>query len=284
MKYRSKKTYKMKQFIFSLSLFLFSFSVFAQDIPERPNPPRLVNDLANVLSEQEKQQLESELVQFNDQTSTQIAILTIPSLYGFEVADFLTQVFNKWGIGQAGKNNGILIVFKPKTVNAKGDVFIVTGYGLEGILPDAVINRNVVDYEMIPRFKQGDIYGGLYAGSKVIKELAAKEYTAVAYQKKTSGKKSEKGGGGFILVILFIIILVSIFRGGRGGHYNSGGSLPFWLALGLLGGGRGGGSFGGFSGGSGGFGGGGGGFGGGGGGFGGFGGGMSGGGGAGGSW
>ena len=262
----------MKQFIFSFFLFLFSFSVFAQDIPEKPNPPRLVNDLANVLSDQEEQQLEAELVQFNDQTSTQIAIVTVPSLNGYEIADFSTQVFNKWQIGQAGKNNGILIVFKPKTAAAKGAVFVVTGYGLEGILPDAVINRNVVDFEMIPRFKEGDIYGGLYAGSKVIKELAAQEYTAEAYQKKTSGKKkSEKGGGGFILVVLIIIVLVSLFKGGRGGGYSTRGSLPFWLALGLLGGNRGGGSFGGFSGG-------------GGGGFGGFGGGMSGGGGAGGSW
>jgi uncharacterized protein len=268
----------MKQILFILFLSVFTFSVFAQDIPEKPNPPRLVNDLANVLSDQERQQLESDLVQFNDQTSTQIAILTVPSLNGYEVADFSTRVFNKWQIGQAGKNNGILIVFKPKTADAKGAVFVVTGYGLEGILPDAVINRNVVDHEMIPRFKEGDIYGGLYAGSKVIKELAAQEYTAEAYQKKTSGnKKSEKGGGGFILVVLIIIVLVSIFKGGRGGGYSSRGSLPFWLAMGLLGGGnRGGGSFGGFSGGSGGFGGGGG--------FGGFGGGMSGGGGAGGSW
>jgi uncharacterized protein len=264
----------MKQLIVAFFLFLFSFSVFAQDIPEKPNPPRLVNDLANVLSDQEEQQLESELVQFNDQTSTQIAIVTVPSLNGYEIADFSTQVFNKWQIGQAGKNNGILIVFKPKTADSKGAVFVVTGYGLEGILPDAVINRNVVDNEMIPRFKQEDIYGGLYAGSRVIKELAAQEYTAEAYQKKTSGKKkkSEKDGGGFILVVLVIIVLVSLFKGGRGGGYSSRGSLPFWLALGLLGGGnRGGGSFGGFSGG-------------GGGGFGGFGGGMSGGGGAGGSW
>lgn len=268
----------MKQILITLFLAVLTFSVFAQDIPEKPNPPRLVNDLANVLSDQEKQQLESDLVQFNDETSTQIAILTVPSLNGYDVADFSTRVFNKWQIGQAGKNNGILIVFKPKTASSKGAVFVVTGYGLEGILPDAVINRNVVDYEMIPHFKEGDIYGGLYAGCKVIKELAAKEYTAEAYQKKTSGnKKEEKGGGGFILVVLIIIVLVSIFKGGRGGGYSSRGSLPFWLAMGLLGSGnRGGGSFGGFSGGSGGFGGGGG--------FGGFGGGMSGGGGAGGSW
>lgn len=267
----------MKRILTLLLLSAFSFSVFAQDIPDKPNPPRLVNDLANVLSEQEKQQLEYDLVKFNDETSTQIAILTVSSLNGYEIADFSTRVFNKWQIGQAGKNNGILIVFKPKTASSKGAVFVVTGYGLEGILPDAVINRNVVDYEMIPHFKEGDIYGGLYAGSKVIKELAAKEYTAEAYQKKTGGnQKTEKGGGGFILVILIIIVLVSIFKGGRGGGYNSRGSLPFWLAIGLLNSGSGRGSWGGFSGGSGGFGGGGG--------FGGFGGGMSGGGGAGGSW
>jgi uncharacterized protein len=263
----------MKRLLFLISLFLFSFSVFAQDIPERPDPPRLVNDLANILSDQEEQQLENELVQFNDETSTQIAILTFPDLKGYDIADFATQVFNKWKIGQADKNNGILIAFKPKTVDSKGAVFVVTGYGLEGILPDAVINRNVVDYEMIPHFKEGDIYGGLYAGCKVIKELAAQEYTAEDYQKKTSGKKSEKGGGGFMLLVIIIIVLISIFKGGRGGGYSSRGSLPFWLAIGLLGGGnRGGGSFGGFSGG------------GGSGGFGGFGGGMSGGGGAGGSW
>jgi uncharacterized protein len=271
MKYPSIKTYKMKQFIFSLFLFLFPLFVFSQDIPERPNPPRLVNDLANVLSDQEKQQLESELVQFNDQTSTQICIVTLPSLNGMEISDLSFKLGEKWGVGQKGKNNGIVIVFKPKSGNEKGAVYVAVGYGLEGAIPDAIVNRNVVDYEMIPHFKEGDIYGGLYAGTKVIMGLASGEFTADAYQKKTSGKKADKGGG-FILVILIIIVLVSLFKGGRGGHYNSGGSLPFWLAMGLLGSNRGGGSFGGFSGGSGG------------GGFGGFGGGSFGGGGAGGSW
>lgn len=270
----------MKQIIFFISFFLFSFSVFAQDLPERPNPPRLVNDLANVLSDQDKQQLENELVQFNDQTSTQICVITLPTLNGMEISDLSFKIGEKWGVGQKGKNNGIVVVFKPKTQGEKGAVFVAVGYGLEAVIPDAIANRNVVDHEMIPRFRENDIYGGLHAGVKVLMSLASGEFTAADYQKKTGGKKQEKGGGGgFILVILVIIILISIFRGGRGGHYNSGGSLPFWLALGLLGGGnRGGGSFGGFSGGGGGFGGGGGG------GFGGFGGGSFGGGGAGGSW
>lgn len=263
----------MRPVLFSLFIFHFSFSVFAQDIPDRPNPPRLVNDMADVLSDQEEQQMESELVQFNDQTSTQICVVTLPSLNGYEISDLSFKIGEKWGVGQKGKNNGIVVVFKPKSGAEKGQVFIAVGYGLEGVIPDAIANRNVVDYAMIPRFKENDIYGGLSAGTKVLMSLASGEYTAADYQKKTSSKKSEKGGGGFILVILIIIILVSIFKGGRGGHYSSRGSLPFWLAMGLLSGGRGGGSFGGFSGG-----------GGGGGGFGGFGGGSFGGGGAGGSW
>ena len=270
----------MKKILLILFLSVFTISIFAQDIPERPNPPRLVNDLANVLTDQEKQQLEGELVQFNEQTSTQICIITLPSLNGMEISDLSFKIGEKWGVGQKGKNNGIVIVYKPKVGNEKGAVFVAVGYGLEGVIPDAVANRNVVDYAMIPYFKQNDTYGGLSAGTKVLKSLALGEFTAADYQKKTSGKKSGKdSGGGFILVILIIIVLVSLFKGGRGGGYSSRGSLPFWLALGLLGGGnRGGGSFGGFSGGSGGFGGGGGG------GFGGFGGGSFGGGGAGGSW
>ena len=263
----------MKQFIiFPLFFFLFSFSVFAQDIPERPNPPRLVNDLANVLSDQEEQQLETELVQYNDQTSTQICIVTLPTLNGMEISDLSFKIGEKWGVGQKGKNNGIMIVFKPKTEGEKGGVFIAPGYGLEGVIPDAIANR-IVGNEMIPRFRDGDIYGGLSAASKVLMSLSSGEFSAEGYEKKTSGKKSEKGGGGFMLVVIIIIVLVSIFKGGRGGGYSSRGSLPFWLAMGLLGSGnRGSGSFGGFSGG------------GGGGGFGGFGGGSFGGGGAGGSW
>ena len=264
----------MKHLLLSVFLVIFAFSCFAQDIPERPNPPRLVNDLANVLSDQEEQQMESELVEFDRSTTTQITIVTVPSLEGNEISDFAFKLGEKWGVGSKAKNNGIVIVFKPIVGNEKGAVFVAVGYGLEGIIPDAVANRKVVDNEMIPRFKQDDIYGGLQAGTKVLMSLASQEYTAQAYAQKTGDKKKE-GGGGFFVVMIIIIVLISLFRGGKGRNYNSGGSLPFWLALGLLGGSnRGGGSFGGFSGGGGG----------GGGGFGGFGGGGFGGGGAGGSW
>ena len=263
----------MKHLLLSVFLVLFAFASFAQAIPERPNPPRLVNDLADVLTDQEEQQLESELVEFDRSTTTQITIVTVQSLEGNEISDFAFKLGEKWGVGGKEKDNGIVIVFKPKVGNERGGVFVAVGYGLEGIIPDAVANRTVVDNEMIPRFKQEDIYGGLQAGTQVLMGLAAQEFTAQAYEQK-AGKKKGEGGGGIFVVIIIIIILISLFKGGRGRQSHLGGSLPFWLAMSLLGGSnRGGGSFGGFSGG-----------GGGGGGFGGFGGGGFGGGGAGGSW
>jgi uncharacterized protein len=262
----------MKNLLTILLILLLGFQGFSQ-IPEPPNPPRLVNDFANVLTDQEEQQLESELVGFDETTSTQVTIVTVTSFNGLDQADYAYQLAEKWEVGQKGKNNGIVILFKPKTGNESGQVYVAIGYGLEGRIPDAVANRDVIDNEMIPRFKQNDIYGGLLAGTEVLVGLASQEFTADQYRKKAGAKNSEKGSWIFV-VVMFIIIFISLFRGGRGRHYNSGGSLPFWLAMGMLSSNRGSGSFGGFSGGGGG----------GGGGFGGFGGGSFGGGGAGGSW
>ncbi len=267
----------MKKLYSILVALLILVGSFAQDIPDAPNPPRLVNDFARVLSSAEVQKMESELVQFDNETSTEIAIVTVESLGGYDVADYAVRLFNKWKIGDKENNNGILILFKPKTKNERGQVFIITGYGLEGVIPDAIANRDIVQNEMIPRFKQGDVFGGLYAGTQVVMGLAAGEFTAKEYQQKASG-----GGGfpfGFLLFLLFFII-IPIFRSRRRGYYSTGrrgSSLPFWLIMGgMMGSGNRGGSWSNFSGGSGGFGSGGG--------FGGFGGGLSGGGGAGGSW
>lgn len=249
--------------------------VFGQTIPERPDPPRLVNDLAGVLSADQVNQLEQELSAYARQTSTQIVIVTVPTLGGEDIADYSFQLGEKWGVGQKGKDNGVVIVLKPKTAEEQqGRVFVAVGYGLEGIIPDAVANRDIVDHEMIPRFKEGDIYGGLYNASRVIMSLASREFSPEEYHDKVSG-----GGGGipFIVLIFIIIFIISIFRGRRR-YYTGGSNLPFWLLMGsMMGSGNRRGSWGNFSGG--------GGFGGGsGGGFGGFGGGSFGGGGAGGSW
>lgn len=246
-------------------------------IPQRPQPQRLVNDLASLLTAEQVNELESKLVDFSNKTSNQIVILTVNSLEGIDKSQFAYSVGEQWGVGQSKFDNGVIILIKPKLGNERGEAFIASGYGLEGALPDAICKR-IVENEMIPSFRNNDYFGGVSRALAVIMPIAAGEFTSDEYAAKT-------GAGGFapaIGIIIFIIIMVVLSALGKkgGGSNNIGGGGkrgPGMLELLLLGsllsgGGR---SSGGFGGGFGG---------GGGGGFGGFGGGGFGGGGAGGSW
>ncbi len=263
----------MKKIVALLIIFS-ALTASAQQLPDKPKPPRIVNDFAGVLSPQERDNLERQLVQFNRETSTQIAIVTVKSLDGTSVDDYAFKLGEKWGIGQKGKDNGVLILVKPKYGNEKGQAFIALGYGLEGVVPDAFANR-IVDNEMIPHFRNNDYYSGLLAAMTRLTQLTKGEFTAENYMKQTSHKG--KVGGGIGTIIFMIIIFFIFSRAGSARKSSMGRSLPFWVFLGMMGGGRShGGSWDSFSGGGGSFGGGGG--------FGGFGGGSFGGGGAGGSW
>jgi uncharacterized protein len=268
-----KNEKKMKKTILILVVFLVLLGNSFAEIPERPVPARLVNDFATVLSPEENMRLENVLVNFARETSTQIVVVTVSDLEGYDPADYAPRLGEKWGVGQKDKDNGLVILLKPKTNESSGQIFIATGYGVEGVLPDAILNGPVIRNEMIPLFKQNDYFGGLNAGINVIMDISRGEYTAEEYQAKVN----DSGGGAFIFIVFLIIILLSVFgRRRRSRFYSPSKDLPFWIALGMLSGNkRSGGSFGDYSSGSGGFGGGG---------FGGFGGGSFGGGGAGGSW
>lgn len=253
-------------------LFILSVSALkAQTFPEKPN--RLVNDYTNTLSQAEIDQLEQKLVAFDDSTSTQIAVVLIKSLEGYDVADYAVRLAEKWGIGGKKNNNGVLVLA------SIGDrrVTIQTGYGVEGALPDA-ITRRIIENEITPNFKKGDYFAGLDQGTSAIIS-----YTKGEYKDARKKATNDKGPSGFVIFLIIMVIIFLISRkGGGGGNQiigRRGAASPFWWML--MGSGMGrnsGGGFGGFSGGGGGFGGGGGG------GFGGFGGGSFGGGGSSGSW
>jgi uncharacterized protein len=251
--------------------------IYSQDFPDKTIPPRLVNDFAGLLSEGEANSLERKLVTFNDSTSTQIAIVIVKDLHGYSKADYAQRLGDKWGIGQKGRNNGILILVKPKTADSKGEVQIATGYGAEGTVPD-LLGFDIVNNDILPLFRQNNYYAGLDKATTTLMSLIKGEYTADQYAKKN---RKSLGKNAPIAIFVIILILVMILRNsGRSNHSSiSRSGLPFWMLLGMMNSGRNShdGSWGGFSGG-GGFGGGGGG------GFGGFGGGSFGGGGAGGSW
>jgi len=258
----------------TLALLTVTNIVSGQSLPEKPNPPRLVNDYARLLSTQEASALENKLVAFNDSSSTQIAIVIVNDLSGYVIEEYAQRIGEKWGIGQKGNNNGLVIVVKTKTASAKGEVFIKPAYGLEGAVPD-LICAQIVDNEVLPAFRQDDYYKGLDKATTTIISLVRGEYTADQYGRRSKQPVKKAAPFGVFAIIVFIIIM--LISNGRSNHNNisRGGGLPLWILLSMLNSGRGsgGGSWGGFSGG-----------GGGGGGFGGFGGGSFGGGGAGGSW
>jgi uncharacterized protein len=267
----------IKHLTITLLLLLLSSVAMQAQIPERPNPPQLVNDFTNTLTPQEVQALERKLVSFNDTTSNQITIVIVPDFGGMDKADFAYQTGEKWKVGQKAFDNGVVVALRPKTNRHSGEVFIAVGYGLEPVIPDAIANR-IIDIEMIPAFDQNNYYQGLSRGTDKLMGLAAGEFSSEQYKKETSG------GGliGLLVPLLALFIMIFAIKRGQSSQRDygsssraSGGMLAAMLLMGM--GSRHSGNWNSFSSGSGGFGGGSGG-------FGGFGGGSFGGGGAGGSW
>ncbi|MES2111639.1 MAG: TPM domain-containing protein [Bacteroidota bacterium] len=266
----------LKKLILFIVLTFVAFTTFAQELPPKSNT--LVTDYVNLLHDYQKSQLESKLKAFADSTSTQIAVVIIKSVGDYDINDFGQKLGRAWGIGEKGKNNGVLLLV------AKEDkkVAIQTGYGAEGAVTDYA-THDIIQKDIIPRFKANDYYSGIDAATDDIMKLMKGEYKTSGKNKKAS--KDDGGPIGFVIIIV-IVILIIIFRrrGGGGGHIidRRGGANPFWWFLAGTAIGRGSGGWGGFSDGGGGFGGGS--SGGDSGGFGGFGGGDFGGGGSSGSW
>jgi uncharacterized protein len=245
----------------------------AQNIPARPNPPRLVNDFTATLSKSQIQQLETKLVDYNDSTSTQIVVVLVSDLGNYEAADFAYKLGESWGVGRKGQNNGAVVLIKPKTERSRGKAFIATGYGLEGVIPDALARR-IVEVEMIPSFMENNYFAGIDKALNTIFSLASGAYTSDEYLNR---QQEAPSGAWFVPIIIIAIIFLMMKLSRSNNHIGNNKNLPLWTALWLASqaGKSHGGSWGSFSGGSRGFGGGG---------FGGFGGGSFGGGGAGGSW
>jgi uncharacterized protein len=261
----------MKRLLYILLFIGIAWQVNAQALLPKPNPPRLVVDKAGVLSAEQVQILEQQLVALDDSTSNQISIVTLPTLEGGSIDDYAVNLFRSWGIGNKKTNNGVLILV---AVNDHA-MRIEVGYGLEGAIPD-VTAKSIINNDLGPNFKEGNYYRGFQNAITSLSKAAAGEY------KEPRAKKNDRGTSGGQILIFFIIIVIVLALIGKGGSSGGGGMmsrrgagdfiLPFILGNMLGGGGRssggGGWSGGGSSGG----------------GFGGFGGGSSGGGGASGSW
>ncbi len=242
----------MKRFLILLSgLLLASLLIYAQDFPEPMRPKRMVNDFTGMFSTQQQSDLEQKLRHFNDTSSTQIAVVTVPTLHGYAPNDYAQRLAEQWGIGQKGKDNGILVLIKPKTPDARGQVAIAVGYGLEGVVPDAVASR-IIRNEIIPEFENGRYYSGVDKATDILMSLTSGEFTADQYA--NDGEAEDIVWLLIPFVIIFLLPWIIRKRpGSNSGNYRTGGGpFIFWGGMGghgsSGGGGFGGGGFGGFGG------------------------------------
>lgn len=247
------------QFAILLIVLFSSNCIFSQfTIPEKPSFQTSVYDYANVLSAQEKTQLEEKLIKYSDSTTTQIVVITIESLKNENINQLATNWGQKWGIGGTEKDdNGVIILL------AKNErkIAINPGYGLEDRLT-AGIGGEIIRNIIIPEFKAGSYYQGLDKGTDALFDVFKGKYKGE--RKQTKGKDFPV----FPIIVIVIIVLILLSKnkgGGSGNSGNRGGGGPSLMDVILLsslgrgiggGGGFGGSSGGGFGSGGGGFGGG----------------------------
>jgi len=250
--------------------------------PETPELTRPVNDFANVIDPESARQLDSLIRALQEATGDVVVVATVDSLEGDDLNAYAERMFRNRGkgIGQSGKDNGLLVLVAVKDRKIKIEV----GYDLEQFITDGFAGETI-RHEITPRFRQGAYGAGIVAGTqRLIGRIGEGRNVAIPGAPRTPERRRSQGGGSGGNIFILLIVLVILINGiaGRLGRRRrrgwGGGPWSGWHSgVGPFGGGFGG-RGGGFGGGFGGFGGGGGG------GFGGFGGGRSGGGGAGGSW
>lgn len=195
------------------------FPVLSQfTIPEKPRLQTSVYDYVDLLPAAEEKALEQKLIRYSDSTSTQIVLAIINSTEGENINYLGAQWGHAWGIGQADKDNGILILL----ARADRRIAINTGYGTEGALPDA-LSKRIIETVIIPEFKRGDYYAGLDKGSDAI-------FAALTGEFREDRSFDNNGGFPFralLPILIFVIVLILLAsRKGRGGKGPGGTRRP----------------------------------------------------------
>lgn len=220
------------------------FSIFAGLLPvqadsdsflQRLRPTGHVNDFASVMRSADRDATEGILTELEQKSGAQVAIVTLKSLDGGSIDDFSTRLFERWKIGQKGKDNGLLLV----AAMDERKVRIETGYGFESVLPDAATGR-LMDQYIVPAFRKGDYSGGLRSGAVALAAVAASaagvELTGVPDQIRYTRAAQGHRGGGILQIIILIILVIAVIRhpwlllfmlssggGSRGGGFGGGG-------------------------------------------------------------
>jgi uncharacterized protein len=228
----------------------------AQDVAY-PAPSGYVVDQSGIIDSDAQSRMQAWILELKQKTTAEVAVVTVDSTEPLSIEEYAVNLFQRFGIGQKGKDNGVLLLVAYKDHHMRIEV----GYGLEGAITDAYSSR-IINTIMTPEFKQGNFSDGIEKATAAIVSLIAKEYNVTLTGVPQPVYQDQPSGSGWFSLLIFCIFISFFLSRGSGGMF-----LPMAYGLGGLGGSRGYGGGGGFSGG-----------------FGGFGGGMSGGGGASGGW
>lgn len=235
-------------------LLVFLNGIILSQVPERPRPQKLYNNLSSeypdFLSSQEAQQLEAKLENFSNETSNQICVVITDDLNGLSDEQYATAIGQEWGVGKKDKNNGVVILIKPTGGQGNRALFIAVGYGLEGAIPD-LATKKIRGNLMYPYLKNKENYKAIDGAVTDLMRLAKGEINAKDYSSKNSGSSLFNIFLIIIIVIIFMFIFFGKGGGGNGGRTYYGGSSSSWTSSsrssssGSSWGGFGGGSFGG---------------------------------------
>lgn len=237
---------RLTKFFLALFLLLLQFIGFSQNhnIPEKPSKQTSYYDFGTkALTDAEQKHIERKLINYADSTSTQIVVILVPTTSGEQIARYATDLGHKWGVGQKGKDNGIIVLV---AIDDR-KVTIQNGYGTEHLLTDA-LSRRIIETQIKPEFKAGNYFAGIDKATTTIMEIMSGEYKANPIEEDFSGM--------ILIVIVFVIVLFIILSKKRKDGGNSGQSGGFdltdFILLSSLGrssgsGGFGGGGFGGSS-------------------------------------
>ncbi len=232
-----KKIIRILNFAVAICILL-SVSAFAMEIPS-PTDEFFVNDFANVISNEDEEELMAIGASLYKQTTAQVVVVTVDSLDGNEITDYGLELGREWGVGSEDKNNGVVLLLSV----SDREITIQVGYGLEGCLPDGKTGR-ILDEYAIPYLSNGDFSTGLAEAYKAIVTVVYDEYDVepqvdynyTEYTVEETGEFED-----FIIAVFIVIVLISVFAsskrkglffgpfvsprhygGGHGGHSGGG--------------------------------------------------------------
>ena len=205
-----------------------------------PKPTGRVNDFANVIDAAVEADIDRQLDQLEQKTTSEIAVATVESLNGMSVEEYANRLFKQWGVGQAKQDNGVLVVVAPN----EREMRIEVGYGLEGVLPDGLAGQVIRD-DFTPRFKEGDYSGGIRNGVTHLGDIVEKHQVLTPEEIAKLNASSGESIPYFIVIPFFgVFVTIGFSMLGLGLRTKTGfpvmfgglfGGLPLLMSMAFMG-------------------------------------------------